>query len=167
MLTISDERHLGFSLGASEYLTKPIERAQLSAALARYRRAPGAGVLIVEDDAATRAVLRRSLEKDGWAVAEAENGRIGLERVGAELPAVVLLDLMMPEMDGFEFLEGLRSGGFAEPPPVVVITAKELTEQDRQRLNGGVSRVLQKGHQSSEALIAEVKSLMAAHAGVR
>jgi PAS domain S-box-containing protein len=169
MLTISDERNLGFSLGAAQYLTKPIERAQLSAALSRYRRAPGAGVLIVEDDAATRAVLRRSLEKDGWAVSEAENGRVGLEQVAADPPAVVLLDLMMPEMDGFEFLEGLRSALAPDrpPPPVVVITAKELTDADRQRLNGGVTRVLQKagGGQSSEELIAEVRRVMSVHAG--
>jgi len=169
MLTISDERNLGFSLGAAQYLTKPIERAQLSAALSRYRRAPGAGVLIVEDDAATRAVLRRSLEKDGWAVSEAENGRVGLEQVAADLPAVVLLDLMMPEMDGFEFLEGLRAALTPDrpPPPVVVITAKELTDADRQRLNGGVSRVLQKagGGQSSEELIAELRRVMSLHAG--
>ena len=157
MLTVADERNLGFALGASEYLTKPIERARLSAVLARYRRAPGAGVLIVEDDADTRAMLRRSLEKDGWRVSEAANGRIGLERVQAEQPALVILDLMMPEMDGFEFLDGLRANPTAETPDVVVITAKELTDADRQRLNGGVSRVLQKGGRSSDDLVAEVR----------
>ncbi|HTL04510.1 MAG TPA: GAF domain-containing protein [Gemmatimonadales bacterium] len=169
MLTVADERHLGFSLGAAEYLTKPIERAQLSAVLARYRRAPGAGVLIVEDDVATRAVLRRSLEKDGWTVSEAENGRVGLARVAAAPPAVVLLDLMMPEMDGFEFLEGLHAAAIpgSPRPPVVVITAKELTEADRQRLNGGVTRVLQKGGRNGDDLIAEVRSLMSAQAGAR
>ena len=165
MLTVTDERHLGFSLGAAEYLTKPIERAQLSAVLSRYRRAPGSGVLIVEDDSATRAVLRRSLEKDGWAVSEAENGRVGLERVAAHPPAVVLLDLMMPEMDGFEFLEAMRSAPGTSRPPVVVITAKELTDADRQRLNGGVTRVLQKSGRNGDDLIAEVRSLMAAHPG--
>jgi CheY-like chemotaxis protein len=167
MLTVADERHLGFALGAAEYLTKPIERAQLSAVLARYRRAPGAAVLIVEDDEATRAVLRRSLEKDGWTVAEAENGRVGLERVAAAPPAVVLLDLMMPEMDGFEFLEGLHAAGSpgAPRPPVVVLTAKELTDADRQRLNGGVARVLQKGGRNGDDLIAEVRSLMRTQGG--
>jgi CheY-like chemotaxis protein len=165
MLTIMDERDLGFSLGAAEYLTKPIERAQLSAVLARYRRTPGAGVLVVEDDPATRAVLRRTLEKEGWTVTEAENGRVGLERVTADRPALVLLDLMMPEMDGFEFLDGLRSDPTTPAPAVVVITAKELTDLDRERLNGGVSRVLRKGAQSREDLVAEVKSLVATHAG--
>ena len=165
MLTITDERTLGFSLGASEYLTKPIERAQLSAVLARYRKAPGAGVLIVEDDAATRGVLRRSLEKDGWSVTEAENGRVGLERLAAAEPALVLLDLMMPEMDGFDFLDGLRARTGRPAPPVVVITAKELTDADRQRLNGGVRDVVQKQSQDLDGLLADIRSRVNAPVG--
>ncbi len=161
MLSITDERNLGFSLGATEYLTKPIERAQLSAVLSRYRRAPGAQVLIVEDDGATRAVLRRSLEKEGWTVTEAENGRVGLQRVASAAPALVLLDLMMPEMDGFEFLDGLRALQAAEPLPVVVITAKELTDHDRQRLNGGVRAIVQKGSQDIDGLLDDVRRRVA------
>ena len=164
MLSIMDERNLGYSLGAAEYLTKPIERAQLSAVLARYRRAPGAGVLVVEDDGATRAVLRRALEKEGWKVSEAENGRVGLERVAAETPALILLDLMMPEMDGFEFLDGLRAGHPVSPPPVVVITAKTLSDAERQRLNGGVREVVQKRSQDIEGLLSDVRKRVAAHA---
>ena len=167
MLSVTDERHLGFSLGAAEYLTKPVERAQLSTVLAKYRRGAGGSVLVVEDDADTRSVLRRSLEKDGWTVDEAENGRVGLERVARTAPAVVLLDLMMPEMDGFEFLEGLPAASPNPAPPVIVLTAKQLTDQDRQRLNGGVTRVLQKAGngRSGEELIAELRSLVRTHAG--
>jgi hypothetical protein len=175
MLSIMDERRLGFSLGAAEYLTKPIERAQLSAVLARYRRAPGATVLVVEDDAATRMMLRRALEKEAWTVSEAENGRVGLERVAADPPALILLDLMMPEMDGFEFLDALRSNEAqvapranvaprAPAPPVVVITAKQLTEADRQRLNGGVRGVVQKRSQDLDGLLEDVRRQVAAHA---
>jgi CheY-like chemotaxis protein len=164
MLTITDEQDLGFALGAAEYLTKPIERARLSAVLARYRRSPGLGVLVVEDDADTRAVLRRSLEKEGWCVSEAENGRVGLERVAAERPALVLLDLMMPEMDGFEFLDQLRTRDAGAAPDVVVITAKELTEDDRRRLNGGVRDVVQKHSQDIDLLLADVRTRVAAHA---
>jgi CheY-like chemotaxis protein/nitrogen-specific signal transduction histidine kinase len=164
MLTITDEQNLGFALGAAEYLIKPIERARLSAVLARYRRGPGAGVLIVEDDADTRAMLRRSLEKEGWSVSEAENGRVGLDRVASELPSLVLLDLMMPEMDGFEFLDQLRRRPAGTAPDVVVITAKELTEEDRRRLNGGVRDVVQKRSQDIDFLLADVRSRVAAHA---
>ncbi len=164
MLTITDEKNLGFSLGASEYLTKPIDRAQLSEVLKRYRRTPGGKVLIVEDDAPTRAVLRRSLEKAGWSVSEAENGRIGLEKLDADQPSLVLLDLMMPEVDGFAFLDGVRSRTFAEAPSVVVITAKTLTESDRQRLSGGVREVIQKGSQDIDGLLGDVRQRVAAYA---
>lgn len=164
MLTITDERKLGFSLGASEYLTKPIDRAQLSAVLARYRRPSGAGVLIVEDDVATRVSLRRSLETEGWTVTEAENGRVGLERLASTPPALVLLDLMMPEMDGFEFLHELRSRSSGDPPPVIVMTAKDLTESDRRRLNGGVRGVVQKRSRDIDGLLADVRRRVAEHA---
>jgi len=164
MLSIMDERNLGYSLGAAEYLTKPIERAQLSAVLSRYRKAPGAGVLVVEDDEATRAVLRKALEKEGWTVSEAENGRVGLERVEGSAPALILLDLMMPEMDGFEFLDTLRARHAAAAPPVVVITAKTLTDAERQRLNGGVREVVQKRAQDIEGLLSDVRRRVAAHA---
>jgi CheY-like chemotaxis protein len=168
MVTITDDRQLGFSLGAVEYLSKPIDRARLGAVVARYRREPAAGagadVLVVEDDPPTRAMLRRTLEKEGWSVREAANGRAGLEQVSAESPALILLDLMMPEMDGFEFRDGLRRHA-ATAPPVVVITAKELTEQDRQRLNGGVRAVVQKRPQDFDGLLAEVRSRIPQHAG--
>ena len=104
--------------------------------------------------------MRRALEKEGWKVAEAENGRQGLTQLESSRPSLVLLDLMMPEMDGFEFLDALRSRAADGIPPVVVITAKELTEEDRQRLNGGVSRVLQKGTADAGAVISEVKQLL-------
>jgi CheY-like chemotaxis protein len=163
MATITDERNLGIALGASEYLTKPIDRDRLAAILARYTRADAPRrVLVVEDDASARDLIRRALEDEGWEVDEAENGRIALERLAEREPALVLLDLMMPEMDGFEFLETLRAGGEAPGVPVVVITAKELTEEDHQRLNGGVERIVQKG--SHDRFLREVRDLVALHA---
>nr|NIR43077.1 response regulator [Gemmatimonadota bacterium]NIS02163.1 response regulator [Gemmatimonadota bacterium]NIT65858.1 response regulator [Gemmatimonadota bacterium]NIU53992.1 response regulator [Gemmatimonadota bacterium]NIV24615.1 response regulator [Gemmatimonadota bacterium] len=103
------------------------------------------------------------LERQGWSVIEAENGRVGLERLAENRPALILLDLLMPEMDGFEFLERLRELDGGESIPVVVITAKELTDDDRQRLNGGVERVVGKGNQSKEEFLAVVRDLVAAH----
>jgi len=164
MLTITDEPTLGFSLGAAEYLTKPIERARLREVLQRYRHASDAGVLIVEDDEPTRSVLRRALEKEGWRVFEAENGRVGLERLDAERPALVLLDLMMPELDGFGFLDGVRARQFERAPSVVVITAKELTDADRRRLNGAVRDVIEKGASDLDGLLDEVRRRASAHA---
>jgi CheY-like chemotaxis protein len=163
MLTISDEQTLGFSLGAAEYLTKPIERARLREVLQRYRPRGDAGVLIVEDDESVRTVLRRTLEKEGWRVSEAENGRVGLERLDTDQPALVLLDLMMPDVDGFGFLDGLRARQLEHPPAVVVITAKELTDDDRRRLNGAVRDVIEKGAQRIERLLDDVRRSAAAH----
>ncbi len=92
-----------------------------------------------------RDLLRRTLEKDGWQVAEAQNGKVGLAKLDEATPALILLDLMMPEMDGFEFMEALLRRKERERIPVIVITAKDLTEEDRRRLNGGVERIIQKG----------------------
>jgi PAS domain S-box-containing protein len=164
--TILEDRNMGFALGASEYLTKPIDRKRLAALVKRYVPGPAAGpVLVVEDDAPTRALLGRALSKAGWSVTEAENGRVALERMTESPPALVLLDLMMPEMDGFEFLDALRRNEAQRAVPVVVITAKTLTDEDRRRLNGGVERVVQKHALDAEALLAEVRALVGTRAG--
>ena len=164
MATILDEERLGFALGASEYLTKPIGRSRLLAAVDKFAgRVPGARVLVVEDDEPARTMLRRTLTKAGWVVADAENGRVGLERMREQVPTLILLDLMMPEMDGFEFLEALRTEPAWREVPVVVITAKVLTEDDRRRLNGGVEAVVQKGGRMSTDLLTEVQRLVSTH----
>jgi signal transduction histidine kinase/DNA-binding response OmpR family regulator len=164
MLTIVDDRNMGFALGAADYFTKPIDWHRLSAALKKHRRqVNGQSVLLIEDDASTREMMRRTLEKDGWTVHEAENGRRGLEGVAAEVPAIILLDLMMPEMDGFEFMHELRKREECRTVPVIVITARDLTAEDRIRLHGEVSRIIQKGATSAEELLAEVRALLTRH----
>jgi signal transduction histidine kinase/DNA-binding response OmpR family regulator len=162
MLTVVDEKPMGFALGVAEYLTKPIDRARLAAVLRRY--APGESartVLIVEDDEAARRVMRQELKKGGWRVFEAANGRHALEQIAQHPPDLVLLDLVMPEMDGFEFLEELQQRDGVGRIPVVVITAKDLSDEDRRRLNGGVERVVHKSGHGPEALLAEVRGLVA------
>jgi CheY-like chemotaxis protein len=162
MLTVVDEKPLGFALGVSEYLTKPIDRARLAGVLRKYAPAGSAQtVLIVEDDTAARRVMRQELRKSGWRVVEAANGRLALQQLEPHAPDLVLLDLVMPEMDGFEFLDALRQRDGARRIPVVVITAKDLTEEDRRRLNGGVERVVQKSGHEPEALLGEVRQLVA------
>ncbi len=159
MTTMLDDRNLGLALGASEYLTKPIDRKRLAAVLARYLPAGPGSVLIVEDDAATRAVFRRAVRKAGREVQEAENGRVALARVEEALPSLILLDLMMPEMDGFTFLESLRARDAWRGIPVAVITAKELTADDHRRLNGGVQQIVRKGAGNGDFL-RELRSLV-------
>lgn len=170
MLTMMNDKNLGYALGASDYLTKPIERDRLAAVLSKYRcEVPECSVLLVEDDEVAREMMRRMLEKAGWSVAEAENGRVALERVAECRPELILLDLMMPEMDGFQFIAELRQRPEAQKIPIVVITAMSLTEAERQRLNGSVVQVLQKGAYSREELLEQVRSLVAAslHAAKR
>ena len=162
MLTIVEDRHLGYALGAADYLTKPVDRQRLVAALARQvgdRQVRG--VLLVEDDRATRETVRRALEHAGWTVAEAENGRVALERVADERPGAILLDLMMPEMDGFELIAELRCHAEWREIPVVVMTAKDLTEEDRRRLNGYVRAIVQKAGTSTELFLAELREQLA------
>src|SRR5690606_21429430 len=134
----------------------------LAAALQRVRADERSGAaLVVEDDPATREMLRRILKKDGWNVVEAENGRVALERMAVAEPAVILLDLMMPEMDGFAFVDALRQHPEWRGIPVVVLTAKTLTAEDRIRLQG-VARVFQKGEQPGTDVLAEVRRLVEA-----
>jgi CheY-like chemotaxis protein len=160
MLTIVDDKNLGYALGASDYLTKPIDRERLVTVLRQHRR--DRPVLVVDDDAGLRQLLRRMLEPEGYAVVEAENGRVALERLRDMSPSVVLLDLMMPEMDGFEFVAEFRRHDAWRPIPIVVITARDLSRGDHERLNGYVQRILQKGVYGREQLLGEVRELVAA-----
>jgi CheY-like chemotaxis protein/anti-sigma regulatory factor (Ser/Thr protein kinase) len=163
MLTMVDDKNLGYALGAAEYLTKPIDRARLVSLLEKYRHNHSpCSVLVVEDDPSSRRALSQMLEKKGFEVAEAENGRVALERVARSRPSVILLDLMMPQMDGFEFVAYLRSREEWRTIPVVVVTAKDITQEDRLRLNGYVTQVIQKGAHSRDALLAEVRDLVRA-----
>jgi DNA-binding response OmpR family regulator len=165
MLTIVDDRQLGFALGAADYFPKPIDFHRLHHVLAKYRKPAGQQtVLVIEDDASMRDMLRRSLEKYGWQVAEAQNGNVGLTQLAATSPALILLDLMMPEMDGFEFMDALRRRGDAKRIPVIVITAKDLTEEDRRRLNGGVERIIQKGATTPAEVLVLIRSTMRSYA---
>jgi signal transduction histidine kinase/DNA-binding response OmpR family regulator len=157
MLTIVEERSLGYTLGTADYLTKPIARDHLLAVLAKHCEARAREVLVVEDDAATREMVRRTLAGDGWTVDEAPNGRVALERVAARRPALILLDLMMPEMDGVAFLAALRERPEWRTIPIVVLTARDLTAADRQSLNGHVSAIIQKGAYSRDELLAELR----------
>ncbi len=159
MLTIVDDKNLGYALGASDYLTKPIERERLVTVLKKYRR--DLPVLVIDDDATLRQLLRRLLEPEGYTVVEAENGRMALERLRDVSPSVVLLDLMMPEMDGFEFVAEFRRRQAWRAIPIVVVTARDLSREDHERLNGYVQKILQKGTHGRDQLLAEVRELVA------
>ena len=162
VLSILDDRDVGYTLGAADYLTKPIDRDRLLTVLRRHcPRDSAAPLLVVEDEPGTREMLRRMLEREGWSVEVASNGRVGLERLAARLPALILLDLMMPEMDGFELIAVLRERPEWRAIPIVVVTARDISEAERRQLNGGVVRVIRKGASTREELLAEVRALLA------
>ena len=167
IVSIIDDKNLGYALGAAEYLVKPANRDRLIDVLKRFCNFPSSGLaLIAEDDPDMREMLRRVLEKENWTVVEAANGREALACVARQRPALILLDLMMPEMDGFEFLAELRHHAEWQSIPVVVITAKDLAQEDRLFLNGSlllsgcVKRVLQKGSFSRDELLGQVRELI-------
>jgi CheY-like chemotaxis protein len=162
MLTIVDDQNVGYGLGAAEYLTKPVDRDRLAGLLKKYA---GEGhtrtALVVDDEPEARDALRRLLENDGWSVEAAADGLLAIEKLRARRPAVILLDLMMPVMDGFQFVEELRKHAEWRDIPVVVVTAKDLTAEERLRLDGHVGIVLQKGAYQSEELLRETGRLVA------
>jgi PAS domain S-box-containing protein len=165
MVTIIDNQSIGFSLGAADYIIKPINRDRLVRAVQKCcpRGAPR-HVLIVEDDAPTSELMRRALREIDCTVTQAENGRIGLERLNEALPDAILLDLMMPEMDGFEFIARLRADSRWRRIPVIVVTAKTLTSGDLERLNGQVQHLVHKGEYSGKAVLAALEELVPRHA---
>lgn len=166
MVTIVDDKQMGFALGAAEFVVKPIDWQRLSELLGKLRKTSASNaILVVEDDANTRDLLRRKLEAHGWDVRVAEHGQSGLEQLATRLPAVIVLDLMMPHMDGFEFIQELRQRPECRNIPIVVLTAKDLTDEDRQRLNGHVTRVIEKGARSLDDLLSEIRTLVIASRG--
>ena len=163
MLTMIDDRTRGYSLGAVDYLTKPVDRELLRKTLSRYHCADAVcPVLLIEDDVATRALMAQTLEKAGWTVSEAGNGQEALDMMSAVQPRLILLDLMMPVMDGFGFLVAMRARPEWQHIPVIVITAKDLTADDRVRLEGSVEAVLEKTAYTREQLLDQVRDAVAA-----
>jgi CheY-like chemotaxis protein len=145
MVTILDEHRRGVALGAAGYITKPIDRDKLQRVMSRFRSsANSARVLLVEDDELQRERIRGWLDGQHWKVEEAANGREALARLQDDNPDVILLDLMMPEMDGFQVVAALQKHPRWRDIPVIVITSLDLDAKARERLNSGVQSVLVK-----------------------
>jgi len=161
MITIVDEHRRGIALGAAGYLTKPIDRERLHRLVSRFRaRVPPTRVLLVEDDAVQRERMRGWLEGPQWTVREAANGREALDRLKEGKPDVILLDLMMPEMDGFAVVAALQKEAGWRDIPVIVITSLDLDAKDRARLNAGVQFVLVKERFRPADLVERIRRLV-------
>jgi CheY-like chemotaxis protein len=165
MVTVLKDRGLAFSLGASDFMTKPVDRMGLVSMLRQYRTGGSDGVVfVVEDEPATREATRRLLEKLGLSVAEASNGLEALRWLDSHpAPALILLDLVMPVMDGFEFLEELQHRPILSNVPVVVLTAKELSPEEIAVLTGRTQRIMTKQATSNVELVAAIRKSVPRH----
>jgi PAS domain S-box-containing protein len=158
MVTFVSQRGLAAALGAADYVLKPVEWERFRQVMDRFRDAEG-DVLVVDDDADTRERMRAMLEKSGWTVVEASNGQEALQHVAYAIPRLILLDLTMPVMDGFTFLHALREQPGCADVPVVVLTARDLTNEERRRLSGA-NQVLNKGDTSLRDLAGKLHALV-------
>ena len=159
MLTMVDDRKRGFTLGASDYATKPVNRQRLSKILKKYACPnPPCPVLLVGGDPATHEVTRTMLEKEGWRVHEAKNGRAALECIERDRPSLILMDLIALEMDDFEFAAQVRKRDEWRSIPIVVLTAHDLSSEERLRLNGFVEKILPKEEGDSRAAASGARS---------
>lgn len=163
MLTIVDDKNLGYALGATDYLIKPVDRDRLIEILAKFRNVPPPrSALVVDDEEPARKMLTQILEKERWNVVQAENGLEALERIAKQRPDLILLDLVMPKMNGYQFLAELRTHDKWRSIPIIVVTAKDMSTEERLALDGYVEKVLPKHALTEEALLTEIQDLIAA-----
>ena len=160
MISFVNDAGLEAALGAADHLDKPVAWDRLKDVMDHLRGADGE-VLVVDDDAGVRERLRATFERQGWTVAEAENGRVALDKVRHGPPRAVLLDLTMPVMDGFSFLHALRATPGCADIPVIVFSARDLSADDRARLDG--ADVLMSKTDDLKAIAGELKALVPPH----
>ncbi len=166
--SIVDNKELGFALGASEYLVKPVDKATLLKKLEQLSLATKKGkrvvnILCIDDNPEALDMLASILEPAGYNVIKADSGRQGVESAIAYRPDLIILDLMMPEIDGFEIVSALKSNPSTSHMPIIVLTAKDLTIEDRLRLAGKIENFIQKAHFTKEDLLMQIRDLEATY----
>ena len=159
ILSVEEQRARGFSFGACDYLVKPVEPDMLVAVVKKSIRPEAGDVLVVDDDPAMRELVSRSLRRVGFTTVEAATGEEALLRARVVSPAMVVLDLLMPGIDGFEVLRTLRAEG--NDVPILVLTGKSLSRDEQRTLEDGVSHVLAKGGVALDELVRQATKLVA------
>lgn len=145
IITVDEDQKNGLVLGIKDYLTKPIDRNYLIQAIKNLvQPAYSSKIMIVEDNYETRELLVKTLKKENWKIIEAENGKVALNKLKEGVPDIIILDIMMPEMDGFQFAKAIKEVEKWKNIPILVVTAKDLTDEELKQLNGNVLKVIQK-----------------------
>jgi CheY-like chemotaxis protein len=158
MVSMIDDKRMGHALGAVDHLSKPVDRNKLKALVKRYSKIGRA--LVVEDNDSAREIVTRALASVGWTSVEAENGAVGIEKFSDGDFNLIILDIMMPVMDGFGFIRELRKTEKGRSVPVVVLTAKDLTKKERKELNGNVEEIFLKEETNIKELVLEIGDLL-------
>jgi len=163
MLTIVDDKNLGYTLGATDYMIKPVNRDRMIEILAKFRDVPPPrSALVVDDEEPARKMLTQILEKERWTVVQAENGLVALELIAKQRPDLIILDLMMPKMNGYQFVAELHKRDDWRSIPIIVVTAKDMSTEERLALDGYVEKVLPKHALTEDALLTEIQDLITA-----
>ena len=170
VVSVVDNPELGMALGAIDYFVKPVNSSALVERLSHFDvdRAPGqrkVRVLVVDDEPANRTLLTEALEPAGFTVLPATGGREAIEIAKSSKPDLVLLDLMMPEVNGYDVVEALRADERTRDTPIMVLTAANLTEADRRQLNGRVSQILSRGSVATSDIVGLLKRVVDHHNG--
>jgi signal transduction histidine kinase/DNA-binding response OmpR family regulator len=166
MATLVEDRALAYSLGAADFLSKPIDRTRLLSAVSQaLSRGQASEILVVDDENDARELIKRQLDGLGAELREAANGREALARLEESIPDLILLDLMMPDMDGFEFLDEMAKREAWKDVPVVIVSAKDLSPEERTRLSSRVAHLFEKGSYRRESLAQHVTRLLARDEG--
>ena len=165
IVSVLENRELGLSLGAVEYLSKPVKKDQLLAVLERLSlttkvKAHGAKVLVADDEPEVAEVIEEMLKLEGFKVLKAMNGRAALQMVQQENPDLLILDLLMPDISGIEVVHALRSNGREKDIPIIVLTGKHISPDQRKQLNGEIQAFLEKASFSRRILLSEVRRLL-------
>jgi len=161
MMSMVDDQNLGYALGAAEYLLKPIDSGKLESILVKFKPITNSdSILVVEDDPGVRDMLCKQLKTENWKVIEAANGKEALIKLQHYKPQLILSDLMMPEMDGFELVQRLKQKQEWRSIPVIILTAKTITSQDREKLDGGANKIFEKASYQRSSLLHEVSHLL-------
>jgi CheY-like chemotaxis protein/two-component sensor histidine kinase len=164
IISIEEQRARGFALGASDYLVKPFEAESLVRAVRRFVAPTAGDVLVVDDDPSTRELVSRHLRRAGFSTDEAVNGQDALLRLRVTKPCLLILDLVMPGLDGFEVLRAMRESGSSTP--VIVLTGAVLTEQEQRTLREGMAEIVLKNGRGIEVVVEEARKMVVSQRGV-